>query len=470
MHRPPDGLQVGDRLAQDEIEERFDTGFGYRISGINPRRDDNDNRYLLVFANEDGPYDDSVTQGQFEYIGEGLEGDQSEDSPGNSALIDAVSSDFPVYFFYTETDKPEWEYQARVDVLDYKFEERNGRQVLVFDMEHQDESSSPERTPGLYLVPVSDEWRERFRNSVEEPHDLHQYGDVPPQIEGIDRCRIWGTTETDGDKKQSAIDQMSPDDCLLFYHDGEFFAGGTVGRTFENPNVGELLWNNPGSRHLFTVENFTHSVPTIERIWDILDYEGRQVVQGFTRVADERVSGIIEEHGPLDSVLLGTDDTEPSDDAIEEAKSELQQAVESAPELTEDDTEYVETRRRARDHAFAELVRETYENTCAVCGSERESPSGAPEVEAAHIYPKSEGGSDDIRNGVALCKFHHWAFDSGWLSFTDDFEILVTDAPERGGYHELKQLEGQSLRIPENEDAHPHPMFLEQHREIQGFD
>jgi putative restriction endonuclease len=99
MHRPPDGLQVGDRLTQDEIEERFDTGLGYRISGISPRRDDNDNRYILVFANKDGSCDDSVTQGQFEYIGEGLEGDQSEDSPGNSALIDAVSSDFLVYFF-----------------------------------------------------------------------------------------------------------------------------------------------------------------------------------------------------------------------------------------------------------------------------------------------------------------------------------------------------------------------------------
>lgn len=131
MHRPPDDLRVGDPLTQNEIEERFETGFGYRISGINPRRDDQNNRYILVFANEDGPYDDSVTQGQFEYIGEGLEGDQSEDSPGNSALIDAVSADFPVYFFYTKADIPGWEYQGQVDVRDYQFEERDGRQGTV---------------------------------------------------------------------------------------------------------------------------------------------------------------------------------------------------------------------------------------------------------------------------------------------------------------------------------------------------
>jgi putative restriction endonuclease len=206
---------------------------------------------------------------------------------------------------------------------------------------------------------------------------------------------------------------MNPGDCLLFYHDSEFFAGGTVGRIFENAEVGELLWNNPESRHLFTVENFTHSVPSIEEVWDMLGYEGRKVVQGFTRVADERVTAIFEEYGSVESVLLGTGDAEPSGTAIAEAKAKLGQAVTSEPELTEDETEYVETRRRARDYAFTEVVRDSYDNTCAVCGSQRESPNGKPEVEAAHIYSKAEGGSDDPRNGISLCKFHHWAFDSG---------------------------------------------------------
>lgn len=32
----PDGLTEGERVTQEEIEEAFDTGFGYRISGINP--------------------------------------------------------------------------------------------------------------------------------------------------------------------------------------------------------------------------------------------------------------------------------------------------------------------------------------------------------------------------------------------------------------------------------------------------
>jgi putative restriction endonuclease len=467
MQIPPGEIGVGDRLSQDEIEDAFNTGFGYRISGINPRRDDSDNRYILVFANEDGPYSDSVRQGEFEYIGEGLSGNQSEDSPGNSALIDAIHDGFPVYFFYKEQDRAGWEYQGEIDVLRYRREEQDGREVLIFSMQHRE--SSDAQPLGLYLIPVSEYWRDKFRNSVEEPHDLQQYSEVPPQLEGIDRLRIWGATVTDAGKKQSAIDAMKPGDSILFYHNGEFFSGGIVGRTFENPDVGELLWNNRESCHLFSVEEFTYDVPEIERIWEMLGYDGRQVVQGFTRVADKRVEKIQQEHGSLDSVLFGDEDSEPPEEEIEREKSELEQTVESEPELTEDETQYVETRRRARNRAFTELVREAYENTCAVCGSQRESPDGNPEVEAAHIYPKSKGGSDDIRNGVALCKLHHWAFDSGWFSFTDDYEVIVSDAPEKNGYSEFKQFEGQSLHLPKDEDILPHSMFLEANRSLHGL-
>lgn len=155
VYTPSGDLERGARFTQEDIEAAFDTDFGYYIKGINPRCDDDNDRYLLLFANKDGPHSDSVTHGRFEYIGEGLEGDQSEGSPGNSALIDAVSSDFPVFFFYTQAESEEWEYQEQVDVIGYQQEQRDGRQVLVFEIEHKDNSSETtdstgSSTPGLY--------------------------------------------------------------------------------------------------------------------------------------------------------------------------------------------------------------------------------------------------------------------------------------------------------------------------------
>ena len=303
MRTSPEVIEVGDSFTQDEIEDAYNTGFGYRISGINPRRDDHDRRYILLFANEDGPYGDSVTQGRFEYIGEGLEGDQSEHSPGNSTLIDARTSDIPIHFFYKRAEEADWVYQGLVYVIDYEFQEQDGREVIVFTLDHQEQ--------------------------------------------------------------------------------------------------------------------------------------------------EEKL--------------------EPSAEEIERERSRLQRATESKPQLTDDTEQFTQSQRRARNMAFTQLVKDAYDEQCAVCGSKRESPDGNPEVEAAHIYPKREGGSNDVRNGVALCKLHHWAFDTGWLSLSDEHEILVREAPDRNGYHEFKRIEHGRIHLPDEDDAEPHPLFLREHRQIHRF-
>ncbi|MFB6201903.1 MAG: HNH endonuclease [Halorhabdus sp.] len=144
----------------------------------------------------------------------------------------------------------------------------------------------------------------------------------------------------------------------------------------------------------------------------------------------------------------------------------------SEPSLTESTTTYTETRQRERDSTFTEDVRTAYDERCAVCGVRRVTPGQDPnsEVEAAHIYPKREGGVDDVRNGIALCKLHHWAFDNGWFSITDDYEIIVADAPERDGYEEFVNLAGELIRVPDDKGQRPHPKFPREHRGLHGFD
>lgn len=367
MRESPDEIEVSSRYSQKEIEVAFDTGFGYQISGINPRRDKHDNRYVLVFANEDGPYDDDVMQGRFEYIGEGLTGDQSKKSPGNSTLIGARESDIPVHFFYKRTSGEGWEYQGRISVLDYEFREQGGREVLVFTMEHRDHGEEP-APDGLYLIPVSEEWRERFRTFVEQPHNFRQYDEVPPQLEGYNELRIWGTTKTTSSKKRAAINQMQSGDCILFYHSSEFIAGARVQRTFESSEVGPLLWNEPDSRHIFTLEKFTVDVPHIAQVWDWLGRDGREVVQGFTRVKSDHLVRVRQEYGSVHEALFGSERA-PTEKEVEKELSTLAGALEQPPQLTEDDEQYTQSQRRARNAAFARLVKETYQGQCAVCGS-----------------------------------------------------------------------------------------------------
>lgn len=371
MRTPPEGIAVGDSLSQEDIEKAFDTAFGYRISGINPRRDSRDGQYVLVFATEDGPYDDAVTEGQFEYVGEGLEGDQSLSSPGNAVLADAVTDDVPVHFFYKEAEAAGWEYQGPVDVLDFEFRERDGREVVVFEMEHR----APEPELG---------WLDAVRR------ELERY------------------------------------------------------RTENGPVV------TLGEIYEFAERRLAQQFPENDHVRAKL----RQQLQGLR---DNGEIEFLDERGVYRIVESGQEPETPRESGASRAE----------PDLTDDDIDFRETRRRARNNAFRERVRAAYGEACAFCGRARETPAGSPEVEAAHIHPKREGGPDDVRNGVALCKLHHWAFDNGWLALTDDRDILVAEAPDRNGYHEFKQLEGKEMRSPEGPE--PHPKFLEAHRERHGF-
>lgn len=79
--------------------------------------------------------------------------------------------------------------------------------------------------------------------------------------------------------------------------------------------------------------------------------------------------------------------------------------------------------RGAAARSFAKKVLLAYNGVCVICG---EYLAGGPGVssgiEAAHILPWSKFDLDEVRNGLALCKQHHWAFDSGLLSVLFDFD------------------------------------------------
>ena len=75
-------------------------------------------------------------------------------------------------------------------------------------------------------------------------------------------------------------------------------------------------------------------------------------------------------------------------------------------------------------------------------------------------------GSDDARNGLALCKRHHWAFDGGLFGVSDTLTVQVPKHvavfPENSS---LKALAGKPLKTPENSAMAPHPEAIAWHRQ-----
>jgi len=138
-------------------------------------------------------------------------------------------------------------------------------------------------------------------------------------------------------------------------------------------------------------------------------------------------------------------------------------------------TKIVTREAKLRNRGFRQAIIEAYDFKCAVCGMKIYSPDTLQwEVEAAHIVPHCSNGKDDILNGLALCRLHHWAFDVGWFTLKDDFKIFVSIKIQDlsagfgkiGDYDFIGQLsKDKIISLPKNQQNHPHPNAIKWHRE-----
>ena len=119
--------------------------------------------------------------------------------------------------------------------------------------------------------------------------------------------------------------------------------------------------------------------------------------------------------------------------------------------------------RKIRDWRFARQVCLSYGHKCAVTGASVTDPTGRSDLQAAHIRPVAEDGPDSVSNGFSCISSVHKLFDLGWLTLSDDLEIIVSDFARR--HPVLAPLEkGRRLLVPELEEHRPHPTFLGFHR------
>lgn len=125
-----------------------------------------------------------------------------------------------------------------------------------------------------------------------------------------------------------------------------------------------------------------------------------------------------------------------------------------------------QVRKRLRDRAFARIVIRAYGGQCAACGEPLRKGT-LTELEGAHIRPVDQDGPDDPRNGISLCRRHHWALDHGFFTLTDG-AVVQWLAPTPDPHKEI--ADGLQLRLPELAAWRPHAEYVSWHRrEWQGL-
>lgn len=128
---------------------------------------------------------------------------------------------------------------------------------------------------------------------------------------------------------------------------------------------------------------------------------------------------------------------------------------------------------QGRDIRFRLQIVPLYGYSCLLCGVKMLLPSGIALVEAAHIHQFSKSRNDDITNGMALCRNHHWAFDQGLWTLGHNFDVIVAhnafteEAPNQlslGAYHsrhvDLSRLEVEHRPSQKHLDWHRRQKFI----------
>ena len=120
----------------------------------------------------------------------------------------------------------------------------------------------------------------------------------------------------------------------------------------------------------------------------------------------------------------------------------------------------VETMRAYRESQFRPAVLQAYAYKCAVCGCDLKL------VDAAHIVPVSHPKStDEVTNGIALCRLHHGAFDNALLGVQSDYRIILNPKTVSRlreihldtGLEEFESRLPERIRVPTVIEARPSP-------------
>ena len=121
----------------------------------------------------------------------------------------------------------------------------------------------------------------------------------------------------------------------------------------------------------------------------------------------------------------------------------------------EGDEEYL------RRELFRDVIYKVYDNTCAACGL-KVRVGNSRVLAASHIKQFALFGDNHPSNGLALCFNHHWAFDRGGFSISDDYKLLVS--PQMTGTPGFVSA-GSSIYLPASPKCYPDPAALAWHRD-----
>jgi len=124
----------------------------------------------------------------------------------------------------------------------------------------------------------------------------------------------------------------------------------------------------------------------------------------------------------------------------------------------------VQKQKQDRSRKFVEHVLDAYERKCAICHQSIRLGDALVGIDACHVKPIQHFGDDNVNNGIALCKIHHWALDRGAISISQAMSLLISKKLNGNKLHEyFTSFENNDLFIPRDASFGLNKSNLEYH-------
>lgn len=118
---------------------------------------------------------------------------------------------------------------------------------------------------------------------------------------------------------------------------------------------------------------------------------------------------------------------------------------------------------RQGQHKLRKVLLQNYNSTCAMCNI------NTPKLlVTSHIKPWSESSADERinpSNAILLCKLHDSLFEHGFISLTDEYDILYSPSFDFEGQGIAKNITFKATK----KDC-PSSLFLREHRRKHGYE
>lgn len=195
-----------------------------------------------------------------------------------------------------------------------------------------------------------------YKRSVDRGHEFEEIESYLSE-EDLEELRITsedGRVHLWGSSVPGKWNNVDPGDEALIYHDGEFIARGQVVLLQENRDLAEHLWKEGVDHHRWNPDNpwkyltfltdIEEITVDIEEFNDLVGYDPTYRPQGFTRVADSRLSRLTEEYDSVETALAELTGTGEKVHRVDEGEVEgtpdLAQKLKEASEDGERDEEF----------------------------------------------------------------------------------------------------------------------------------